>query len=154
MAIEFERKFLVSEMPDVDDCPSAMIKQGYLATTDDMVLRVRVKADQAFLTIKQASAGVGRFEYEYNIPLGDANEMLDRIDAANVISKIRYDIALGAHVWEVDKFDGVNSGLIVAEIELKTEDENFVKPPWLGKEVTHERRYYNAQLSKKPFSKW
>lgn len=154
--IEIERKFLVIS----DDFKSiAFVKnriaQGYLSTNPERTVRVRVKGEKGFLTIKGEgnSSGLSRFEWEKEIPLEDADQLL-KLCEKGFIEKIRHEVLVGNHVFEVDVFEGENDGLIVAEIELESETEVFEKPNWLGEEVTGIEKYYNAFLSKNPFLDW
>jgi adenylate cyclase len=155
MAVEIERKFLVAgEGWRRAVVRTRRIRQGYLASGDRAAVRVRCTdgADGA-LTIKSAKAGAVRGEFEYAIPYADAEQLLALCSGA-LIEKLRHDAPLGGHCWEIDVFQGVNRGLVVAEVELDHEEAAFEKPGWLGKEITHERRYYNAALAEHPFSEW
>jgi CYTH domain-containing protein len=153
MAIEIERKFLVRG----DDWRSGAVgtdyRQGYLAIEPQCSVRVRLAGDGAWLTIKGASAGLVRPEFEYPVPRDDAEALLD-LCLPGVISKTRYVLTHGRHRWEIDEFHGDNAGLFLAEIELESEDEAFDKPDWLGEEVSHDARYYNAALSSRPYCQW
>ncbi|SFS75307.1 CYTH domain-containing protein [Zhouia amylolytica] len=154
--IEIERKFLVtSEDYKKEANVKKRIVQGFLNSHPNRTVRVRIKADKGFLTVKGKSSANGtmRFEWEREIPLSEAESLL-RLCEEGVISKVRYEVVCGAHTFEVDEFHGENEGLIVAEVELKNEDESFERPGWLGEEVTGQIKYYNSQLSKKPFNKW
>ncbi len=154
--IEIERKFLVkSEAYKADASSNQLIEQGFLNTDPDRTVRVRVEGDKGFLTIKGRSnkAGTTRFEWEREIALAEAEALLN-ICEEGVIEKVRYLVPFGAHVFEVDEFNGFNKGLTVAEVELQSESETFEKPAWLGAEVTGEVRYYNSQLSKQPYNTW
>jgi adenylate cyclase len=152
---EIERKFLVRG----DFLPFAKenfrITQGYLSSVPERSVRVRIKGEQAFISVKGMSdnAGLSRFEWEKEISLPEAESLL-AIGEKGQIDKTRYLVPAGSHTYEVDVFHGDNEGLIVAEIELHSEDENFEKPAWLGVEVTGDAKYYNAALSQKPFSDW
>ncbi len=151
MAVEIERKFLI----DVARLPQAagtLYVQGYLARDGDMTVRVRVAGDKGYLTIK-AGKGISHAEFEYDIPVGEAREMLAFCKEAP-IEKIRRVIAYEGHEWEVDEFLGANKGLWLAEIELAQEDEVFAKPEWLGREVSDDPRYYNANLAREPYAGW
>lgn len=155
MPVEIERKFLVKNdtwWSQVDH--STRIRQGYLAPIDKASVRVRVDGDKANINIKSATLGIRRMEYEYAIPLTEAEEMLKQLCRTPQIDKIRHRVKQGNHTWEIDEFFGDNMGLIVAEIELDSEDEAFEIPEWLGKEVTHDERYYNVNLVKHPFKNW
>ena len=155
MAQEIERKFLVNGDFKKDACKKERIMQGYLSTVEERTVRVRIKGEKAYLTIKgiNSISGVSRFEWEKEIPFDDAIELM-KLCEPGVIDKIRYEIKCGHHIFEVDEFYGENQGLIVAEIELEDENESFEKPDWLGNEVTGNERYYNAMLVKKPFCTW
>ena len=155
MGIEIERKFLVNRerWNNVDKPQGNHYRQGYLVAEADKTIRVRVTDSCGYITIKGASAGASRSEFEYEIPKEEAQELLDRF-AFSELSKIRYKIEFAGKLWEVDEFLGENSGLLMAEIELETEAESFQFPCWIDKEVTGDRRYYNSYLSKNPFSKW
>jgi len=155
MATEIERKFLLSSDAWRDQATTNRhLVQGYLARGDGSAIRVRVKGDQAELNIKHTLDGINRLEYEYEIPIDDAREILDRIALRPLIDKTRYIVPIGDHVWEIDEFHGDNDGLIMAEIELGSDDEIFERPEWLGEEVSSDPRYYNSNLSKLPFSQW
>jgi len=155
MAIEIERKFLVRDdsWRRQADAGQRMC-QGYMSSGEQASVRVRVQGEQAFLNIKSATLGVWRREYDYPIPLSDAEEMLAHLCAQPLIDKIRYHVAHAGHTWEVDVFEGDNAGLVVAEIELNSEDQAFTKPAWLGQEVSHDPRYYNVCLVKHPYKAW
>ncbi|NQY22259.1 MAG: CYTH domain-containing protein [Campylobacteraceae bacterium] len=154
MAREIERKFLV----DVDSLPilehGFIIKQAYIPTQDKTAVRVRIKDTKAYLTIKGENKGMSRLEFEYEIPLDDANEMINTLCSKPIISKIRYEIKIASHTWEIDVFEEENKGLIVAEVELLEEDEEVILPSWIKKEVTNESKYYNSNLVLKPFLQW
>lgn len=154
--IEIERKFLVNS----DDFKAAAftqnrIAQGYLSSIPERNVRVRIKGDKGFLTIKGASneSGLSRYEWEKEIPLAEATALL-KLCEKGIIDKTRFEVKIGNHIFEVDEFYGENEGLIIAEIELQSETESFEKPIWLGKEVTNDNRYYNSFLSKNPFLSW
>lgn len=154
--LEIERKFLVRSTDFITDAFSQKrIVQAYLNSNPDRAVRVRVKGDKGFLTVKGKSNanGTTRLEWEKEISLAEAETLLT-ICESGTIDKIRYEINVGNHIYEVDIFSGENEGLIMAEIELQSEDESFEKPDWLGEEVTNDERYYNAYLSKKPFTAW
>lgn len=152
MATEIERKFLLASNAWRSQVHlSIRIAQGYLAT--EPTVRVRVKGDAGFLTIKGKSLdGISRAEYEYPIPAEDALAMLKL--CPNVLDKTRHLVAMDNLTWEIDEFHGENAGLIVAELELPAVDTPYAKPDWLGKEVTGEVRYYNSMLSQTPYSRW
>ncbi len=154
--IEIERKFLViSDAFKNEASLKERITQGFLNTDPNRTVRVRIKGELGFITVKGKSndTGTTRFEWEKEIPLQDATALL-KLCEEGMVDKIRHNIRIGNHIYEVDEFFGANEGLVVAEIELKAEDETFEKPSWLGKEVTGEVKYYNSQLGKNPFSKW
>lgn len=156
MAYEIERKFLVTNTNFIKEASSKeYIVQAFLNRNPDRTVRIRIKDDKAFITVKGVSnaEGTTRREWEYAIPVSDAKEML-KICEEGAIEKWRYLIPVGNHIFEVDIFEGENKGLIVAEVELESEEETFQKPTWLGKEVTGNVAYYNSQLSQHPFSKW
>ena len=154
--IEIERKFLViSDAFKTDAFRFTRIIQGYLNSHKQRAVRVRLKGDVGYLTIKGESSknGLSRFEWEKEISRHEAQELL-KLCETGVIDKVRYEIKAGKHVFEVDEFFGDNEGLIVAEIEIETENENYKTPHWLGKEVSGEIKYYNSQLSKQPYKTW
>jgi adenylate cyclase len=154
--IEIERKFLVLSNEFITEAfAKNKIAQGYLSTDPERTVRVRIKGNTGFLTIKGEGnvSGAARYEWEKEIDLVDAEQLL-KLCEKGVIEKIRYEISVGKHIYEVDVFEGENDGLIIAEIELETENEVFEKPSWLGIEVTGDERYYNAFLSKNPFCNW
>jgi adenylate cyclase len=154
--IEIERKFLVnSDAFKSDVIVQNRIAQGYLNSDPERTVRVRIKGKKGFLTIKGKTnqAGLSRFEWEKEIPIAEAQELL-LLCEKGVIDKTRYEIQVGKHLFEVDEFHGENQGLIVAEVELKSEDEVFETPFWLGLEVTQDKRYYNSYLSQFPFQSW
>ena len=155
MAQEIERKFLVKGKFKPEVFKSTRITQGYLSSVPERTVRIRIKGEQGFLTIKGQGnhSGISRYEWEKEIPLNEAEELLQLCEPG-VIDKTRYLVKAGEHTFEVDEFHGENEGLIMAEIELKTENENFIKPAWLDKEVTGDDRYYNAMLTKHPYTKW
>jgi adenylate cyclase len=152
---EIEHKFLViKEAWDSIEKPNGIpIKQGYLLDTPGKTIRVRIKGDQGFLTIKGAVDKAKRLEYEYPVPVADAEDLLKHFTEKH-ISKLRYIVEFAGHTWEVDEFLEENEGLLLAEIELKTQPEHYEKPPWTGKDVTKDVRYYNSSLVKNPFKTW
>ena len=154
MAKEIERKFLVRGEDWRAVAQGTRYRQGYLSTVKERTVRVRTIDDKGFLTVKGVSVGATRSEYEYEIPAADADEMLDDLCEKPIIEKNRYKIPIGDVTWEVDEFLGVNDGLIVAEIELLSEDQSFPKPDWIGDDVTGDPRYFNANLIARPFSTW
>lgn len=154
--LEIERKFLVKNVDFITLATTKnRIVQGYLNSTPERTVRVRIKGNKGYLTIKGISneSGTTRMEWEKEIDLQDAEELL-KLCEKGVIDKIRYEIPFGDHIYEVDIFNGDNEGLIMAEIELQTEDETFEKPYWLGEEITSDKRFYNAYLSNNPFKTW
>ena len=154
--IEIERKFLVkSEDFKKEAFAQNRITQGYLSSVPDRTVRVRIKGNKGFLTIKGVSneSGMSRFEWEKEIPINEAQKLLTLCEKG-AIDKTRFEVKIGQHTFEVDEFYGDNQGLILAEIELNSENEKFERPKWLGKEVTNDNRYYNSNLSKKPFVTW
>lgn len=152
MATEIERKFLVTG-DAWRQGEGLRYVQGYLNRDKARTVRVRIAEGQGFLTIKGANRGAVRAEFEYAIPLADAEALLAMCDGP-LIDKLRYRIPLDEHVWEVDEFLGDNAGLIVAEIELGHEAESFARPAWLGEEVTGDPRYYNSSLASQPYCTW
>lgn len=154
MGIEIERKFLLTSTSWKELAPGTSYRQGYLNSTKERTVRVRTIDDKGFLTIKGLSVGATRIEYEYEIPVVDAKHLLDDLCEKPLIEKNRYKITYGGFVWEVDEFFGENKGLIVAEIELESEDQSFDKPEWVGEEVTGDPRYFNSSLIKEPYSQW
>ncbi len=152
MAKEIERKFLVKENWQPQD-EGIKIAQGYLSTVPERTVRVRIKGDKGYLTIKGKNQGISRAEFEYEIPVGDAEELL-KLAEQPILSKTRYLEKHGNSLWEIDVFAGENQGLVVAEVELPDEQAEFFRPDWLGQEVSGDVRYYNANLIKKPFSLW
>ncbi len=155
MAQEIERKFLVlNESWRENAGPGVYISQGYLGETKGSSVRVRVEGERANINIKGATLGISRTEYEYPIPLDEALEMLKNLCLKPLIEKSRYKVKVGNHIWEVDLFAGDNAGLIVAEVELESEDQPFEKPAWAGDEVSDDPRYYNVCLVKHPYKDW
>ncbi|SRR5690554_106102 len=155
MAYEIERKFLVDGDYKSKSFKAYPIKQGYLSLSGVSVVRVRLKGEKAYITVKSSvvSGTLKRNEWEYEIPKDDAEEML-KLCEESLIDKTRYLVKVGKHVFEVDEFNGDNEGLLIAEVELEHEDEHFEKPEWLGEEVTDNVRYYNSFLSIHPYNKW
>ena len=153
MALEIERKFLVKE-DDWRNEHGMMYRQGYLNSDENRNVRVRVINDRGYLTVKGISQGATRVEYEYEIPKAEADAMLDNLCEKPLITKKRYTVELKGFVWEVDEFLGENQGLIIAELELESEDQVFIKPEWIGEEVTGDPKYFNANLIHRPYSKW
>jgi adenylate cyclase len=154
MGIEIERKFLVNGEAWKDLATGTTYRQGYLSSEKERTVRVRTINDKGFLTIKGLTRGASRAEFEYDIPADDANQLLDELCLKPLIEKKRYKIQHDGLIWEVDAFFGENDGLIVAEVELESEDQVFTKPEWVGAEVTGDPRYYNANLIANPYKNW
>lgn len=155
MGTEIERKFLLRSDDWRDEVKSSTrLIQGYLVRGDSTAIRVRIKGDSAEINIKHTHDGINRLEYEYEIPLDDAQEILDQVALKPLIDKTRHHVVHGRHLWEIDEFYGDNAGLLVAEIELTSADEAFDRPAWLGDEVSLDQRYYNSNLSKQPYTQW
>ncbi len=155
MGVEIERKFLVRDAAwRKEAVAESTIRQGYLSVEPERTVRVRLADERGFFTVKGLSRGQARAEYEYPIPAQDAQEMLDRLCLRPLIEKIRYRVPHGGLMWEVDVFFGDNEGLVVAEVELTEEGQAVDLPAWAGREVTEDRRYYNASLIQHPFSTW
>lgn len=155
MGMEIERKYLVIR-DSWTDCASSgeRLVQGYLCADGPASVRVRIEGEKANINIKAAVTGPVRAEYEYAVPLADAQDMLPGLCIAAPVEKTRHRVRHGGHTWEVDVFEGANAGLVVAEIELKTADEAFDTPDWVGREVTNDRNYYNHALALHPFRDW
>ena len=154
--IEIERKFLVkSDAFKKQAKAQTKIIQGFLNTDPERTVRVRIKGNKGYLTVKGKGnvTGTTRFEWEKEISRGEATSLIDLCEPG-VLEKIRFEVAVGKHIFEVDEFLGENMGLVMAEVELQEENEVFKKPNWLGDEVTGQTKYYNSQLSKNPFKKW
>ena len=155
MSVEIERKFLVADpswREGADD--GVLIRQSYIASNGHASVRVRIKGDRdATLTIKLPGSGLSRLEFEYDIPLDEA-EALMRVRQGAIVEKTRYRVVAAGMVWEIDIFSGENDGLMIAEIELEREDQPFVRPDWLGDEVTGDERYHNSRLAQRPFVTW
>lgn len=155
MATEIERKFLVKDESWRDtNPPGTRYRQGYLSSAKTCSIRVRVAGERAYLNIKSATLDVTRTEYEYAIPVQDAEEMLSAMCEGGLIEKTRYLVEHAGHTWEVDVFEGDNAGLVVAEIELTDANESFALPAWAGEEVSHDPRYYNVCLVDHPYKDW
>ncbi len=154
--IEIERKFLVTSAAYKNEAfKSTRIVQGFLNTHKKRTVRVRLKGDIGYITVKGQSTkdGLSRFEWEKEIPKTEAESLLN-ICESGVIDKIRYEVKIKNHIFEIDEFFGINEGLVIAEVELTDENETFEKPSWLGEEVTGNIKYYNSQLSKQPYKTW
>ncbi|MCC6559373.1 MAG: CYTH domain-containing protein [Polyangiaceae bacterium] len=154
MAHEIERKFLVKGEAWRALAPGVLYRQGYLSSVKERTVRVRIAGGKGFLTIKGVSRGVTRTEFEYSIPVEDASAMLDDLCERPLIEKTRHAIKHGAHTWEVDEFHGDNAGLVIAEVELASADEQPEIPEWVGEEVSSDPRYFNSNLAKRPFRSW
>jgi adenylate cyclase len=154
MAVEIERKFLVKTIPSKEISISREIKQGYIINEKHNIVRVRREDDNYFVTIKGNTIGITRLEFEYPIPRKDAEKMFNNLCGHNFIEKTRHYVHNAGHTWEIDEFHGKNQGLIVAEIELESEDETFQCPDWVGEEVSHDPRYYNMNLTTGPYENW
>ncbi|MBW1637428.1 MAG: CYTH domain-containing protein [Deltaproteobacteria bacterium] len=154
MSTEIEKKFLVTSEKWRGLAPGKHYSQGYLSREKETTVRVRIINDQGFITVKGAVKGETRPEFEYEIPLQDARELLSKLCHKPLIEKTRYKIPFGEFIWEVDEFAGENKGLIFAEIELNYEGQEFSKPDWIGEEVTGDPRYYNASLVTNPYRDW
>lgn len=155
MGLEIERKFLVDK-GKWDQTPKhsgTFYRQGYISVDPLKTIRVRLGGDKAFFTIKGMNTGMVRSEYEYTIPVADAVQLLNEFGVAE-LTKTRYLFPYQGHTWEVDEFHGANAGLIVAEIELRSEEEAFARPEWVAEEVTNDARYYNANLCTHPYTAW
>lgn len=151
---EIERKFLVKGDGWRGRAEGELFRQGYIARTQDRTVRVRVAGDRGTLTIKYRGEGIARSEFEYAIPLDEAQALLDGLAPGEIIEKVRFTFEQDGSVWEVDEFHGANEGLIVAEIELESEDQPFRRPDWLGDEVSKVSRYLNVELSRLPYTAW
>lgn len=155
MGMEIERKFLVKGEEWRSLGRGKLYRQGYIITQDGFTtVRVRVAGEQGYLTIKGKNEGISRTEFEYSIPLEDAIDMLERFCQKPLVEKVRYRIDWENLTWEVDEFLGDNQGLIMAEVELQQENQDINIPHWIGEEVTHDSRYYNANLQKYPYKIW
>lgn len=154
MPLEIERKFLVDKTKWTAPAEGTTVRQGYLpGEGSPLLVRIRRQNEKAFLTLKGRNNGITRAEYEYEIPAAEADELLT-LCKRPLIEKTRYLIPFDGHTWEVDVFAGENEGLILAEIELQDENESFVKPDWLGQEVSADSRYYNSNLAENPYADW
>ena len=154
MGTEIERKFLLTGDEWRSLAKGTAYRQGYLNSQKERTVRVRTIDDKGFLTIKGISVGATRMEFEYEIPVEDARVLLDELCEKPLIEKNRYKIDYAGFTWEVDEFFGENQGLVVAEIELASEDQQFEKPDWVGEEVSGDPRYFNSNLIKEPYSRW
>ncbi|HTQ34272.1 MAG TPA: CYTH domain-containing protein [Stellaceae bacterium] len=154
MANEIERKFLVDMKRWRPSAAGMLYRQGYLSSAKERVVRVRIAGTQAYLTVKGPTVGITRSEFEYVIPLADATAMLDSLCDGPQIEKTRHREDFAGRVWEVDVFHGDNEGLVIAEIELASVTEDFERPPWAGREVSDDPRYYNNNLAANPYRNW
>lgn len=154
MGVEIERKFLVRGDKWKALGQGVLLRQGYLSSAPERTVRVRIEGESAMLTIKGRSSGATRSEWEYPVPLEDAQAFLGALCERPIIEKNRYRILYEGMVWEVDEFLGENAGLVVAEVELSSEDQAFAKPEWVADEVTHDPRYFNSSLIRNPYSRW
>ncbi len=155
MPIEIERKFLVNTaLWHPDPALGIRYRQGYLSTDPERVVRVRTAGPEGFLTIKGKTIGTERLEFEYEIPLEQADALLDHLCIRPLVEKVRYREQVGPRVWEIDVFSGENAGLVVAEVELPTASTEVELPPWAGREVSDDVRYFNSNLARHPFSRW
>ncbi len=154
MAKEIERKFLVIGDKWRELAKGTHYRQGYLNSIKERTVRIRTINDKAYLTVKGPTVGVTRMEFEYEIPYNDCVEMLDNLAEQPIIEKTRYKIKVDDLVWEIDEFFGVNEGLIVAEVELKSEEQKFEKPEWIGEEISGDPRYFNSNLVSNPYTTW
>ncbi|MEE8486651.1 MAG: CYTH domain-containing protein [Gemmatimonadota bacterium] len=154
MGTEIERKFLLKGPAWKEGATGTFVRQGYLSTDQEHTVRIRTIGEEGFLTIKGLTEGVSRLEFEYAIPIADANRMFDELCPHPLIEKTRYRIQYGDLVWEVDEFRGENEGLVVAEVELIHEDQEITLPEWIGEEVSGDPRYFNSNLSVRPYTEW
>lgn len=154
MAKEIERKFLVKNMSWKAQAAGVLYRQGYLNSVKERTVRVRTINNKAFITVKGITVGVSRLEFEYEIPFADAKQMLDHLVEKPIIEKYRYKIQQNGLTWEIDEFLGDNEGLVVAEVELKDEQQTFAPPDWLGEEVSSDPRYFNNNLVVHPYKTW
>jgi len=154
MGKEIERKFLITGDSWRSLAKGTHYRQGYLNSAKERTVRIRTIDNKAFLTVKGITVGATRSEYEYEIPLADCTAMLDALAERPIIEKKRYKIPHGGLTWEVDEFFGDNAGLVVAEVELASEDQTFERPGWIGQEVTGDPRYFNSNLIKHPYTAW
>lgn len=154
MGIEIERKFLLTNDTWRQTTRGVYCCQGYLNSDKQRVVRLRIMDEKGFLTVKGSSDNIQRLEFEYEIPLVECRQMLDLLAEKPLIEKIRHYVDYKGFTWEIDEFSGDNNGLVVAEIELASENQPFEKPEWIGKEVTYDPRYFNANLIKHPYTTW
>lgn len=156
MDVEIERKFLVKEgmLGDIGINGVKTIKQGYLSNSKEKSVRIRIDDNRGCITIKGVTTGISKSEFEYEIPINDANEILEKLTDGGQIEKKRYISTFGGEIWEIDVFQGKNQGLVLAEIELESEDEKITIPDGCGQEVSTDPKYINTQLVKKPYTEW
>jgi adenylate cyclase len=154
MGIEIERKFLVDRERWTPEDEGTLYRQGYLSDKKDCVVRVRIAGDEAYLTVKGASEGVTRLEFEYPIPRPDAEALLERLCEQPLVEKTRRRVSFRGKIWEIDTFHGDNEGLVLAEVELSAEDERLDLPPWIDREVSDDPRYFNSNLARLPYTRW
>jgi CYTH domain-containing protein len=154
MGKEIERKYLVNGTEFKALAKGTRYRQGYLSTVEERTVRVRTIDSKGFLTIKGIMVGATRVEYEYEIPASEADDMLSNLCEKPLIEKDRYKIPFAGLTWEVDEFFGDNDGLVIAEVELTSEDQKIVRPAWVGEEVTNDPRYFNSNLTKNPYKNW
>lgn len=154
MGCEIERKFLVTGSEYKKCIKPVFCRQGYLTADVERTVRIRIEDDKAYITIKGKNINLTRLEYQYEIPLMDGQEMLNKLCKNVLVEKYRYNISYEGKLWEVDEFIGENQGLIIAEIELEFEDEKFEKPTWVGEEVSFDKKYSNSNLYSIPYKKW
>ena len=154
MAQEIERKFLIKSDAWRSNAIGRFYRQGYLSTAKERTVRIRTIKNQGYITVKGIAKGAARAEYEYEIPVKDANEMLDTLCEQPIIEKMRYEIEHNELIWQVDEFEGVNKGLILVEVELSDENQKIVLPDWVGAEVTGDPNYFNSNLTRNPYLGW
>ena len=154
MGTEIERKFLLAGDGWRSGAEGKLYRQGYLSTASERNVRVRVIGDRGYLTVKGRSEGISRLEFEYEIPLADADSLLDELCLAPLIEKTRFEVEHRGLTWEIDEFAGDNAGLIVAEVELESADQAVELPPWIGREVSDDPRYLNSNLVANPYTRW
>ncbi len=154
MAQEIERKFLTKSDAWRSNAIGRFYRQGYLSTVKERTVRIRTIRNQGYITVKGIAKGAARAEYEYEIPVKDANEMLDTLCEQPIIEKMRYEIEHNELIWLVDEFEGVNKGLILVEVELSDENQKIVLPDWVGAEVTGDPNYFNSNLTRNPYLGW
>lgn len=154
MAMEIEKKYLVLNNQYKSSAASALFRQGYLSVDLERSVRVRIYNGKGFLTVKGKTKSCSREEYEYEIPIEDAQRMLENLCIRPIIEKVRYFLTFEGRKWVIDEFSGVNEGLVIAEIELESEQQTFKKPEWVGLEITSDYRYFNSNLVEKPYQSW